>query len=214
MRRHREKYKSEIEIVKLLSEEIRFNRNQIWKVTYYCIIIYAGLFTVINLFKNIFVGDLRWVGMFYYTIILLAASISYKIVDKLYNNNFAHRSYFEKLAGITNENSRKNYKPPTNFRITDNEQYFGTFFVIIFGYIISIIYVYTIYGFCQGIYIAIFTYFILEGMLIYLRRKTIRLVTEDININVIFFILLYSVYLISKHKIILKELAQFLNKPF
>jgi hypothetical protein len=214
MQRHRENEKYEIEIVKLLSEEIRFNRNQIWKVTYYCIIIYAGLFTIINLFKNKLEGDLSWVGMFYYTMIFLTASISYKIVDKLYNNNFAHRRYFEELARITNDNSRKNYKPRTNFRITDNEQYFGTFFVIIFGCIISIIYVNTIYGFRKGLYIAIFTYFVIEGMLIYIRRKTFRLVMEDINFNIILFSLLYAMYTISKVKILTTETIQYLNKPF
>jgi hypothetical protein len=210
MRRHIEREKEETEIAKVAIEEIRFIKNQLWKVCYYAIITYAGLFTVINIFKDKLVGDLSWLGMYYYTTILLTASISLKIVDKLYNNICAFRKYFRSK----NSKSNINHNKSVIFSHPDNEQFLGIIFILLLGYLLSITYVCTIYGFNRGIYLSMSTYLGLEGMIIYYRRKTIHLVKEDISINITFFILLYSVYLVSKNKIILMELGQFLNKPF
>ncbi len=76
MQRHRDREKEEIEAAKIFLEEIRFNKNQLWRVTYYGVIIYAGIFSTINLFKDKLLGDLSWLGMFYYQKILLITSKS------------------------------------------------------------------------------------------------------------------------------------------
>lgn len=210
MRRHQEKEKMETEIAKFAIEEIRFIKNQLWKVSYYGILIYAGLFTVINIFKDKLVGELNWIAMYYYTIMLITASISLKIVDKLYINIFGLRRYF----GDKYNKSDKNVNKPVTFSHPDNEQFIGIVFILLLGYMLSIIYVYTIYGFSQGIYLAVLLYLCLEVTIIYYRSKTIRLVMDDIRLNIALFSFLYFVYCISESKIILMKLGQFLNKPF
>jgi hypothetical protein len=210
MRRHREREKEETEIAKVAIEEIRFIKNQLWKVCYYGIITYAGLFTVINIFKDKLVGDLSWLSMYYYTIIMLTASISLKIVDKLYHNIGAFRNYF----GNKNGKSIKNYNQSVRFSHPDNEQFLGILFILLLGYFLSIIYVCTIYGFNRGIYLSMSTYLGLEGMIYYYRRRTKGAMMEDINMNIVLFVLLYTVYLVSQTKIVFMQLGQFLIKPF
>ena len=197
-------------MAKVVIEEIRFNKNQLWKVYYYGIITYAGIFTVINIFKEKLVGDLSWLGMYYYTLILLTASITIKIVSKLYNNNYELRRYFES----NNSTPKRDHNKSLKISHPDNEQFLGILFILLLGYILAIIYVFTIYGFRQGIFIPVLTYLGLEVMIFYYRRKTKGAMMEDINMNIVLILLLYTVYFVSKNIIPSMELFQFLNKPF
>jgi len=213
MQRHIEREKMEMELFKIVLKETRFNKNQIWKVGYYGIIVYAGIISVINIFKDKLPAEFSWLAMYYYMLILLTASISLRITNILYHNIFASRNLFMKQAGITSTPGSK-YKESFTVYHVENEQFIAIIFITILGYVLSILYVFSIYGFNRGIYLALPTYIVLEGLITFHRRKSKHLVTEDISRNLLLLSALYFIYIVLKDNILLIEFSRSLNKPF
>jgi hypothetical protein len=169
MNRHKEKRKTKLEWdkinYKILIEEINISKKQIWNNSYYTILLFSGLFAVINILND---KNICFIYIFYYLVAMLIATISVKILNKLFINIKFYQKHIERIGF--------EYNIMTNLskidRFPNLEDVYGIYFTILISYVITLIYIFSNYSLKYSDIVIIFiNYIIIEWFLVIERKK-------------------------------------------
>lgn len=135
MNRIKERKKDESEwgrtLFKSTIDEIHFSKARVWKITYYTLLVYVALFTMINIFMS---QKKDLIFIIFYLILLIASSISFKLIINSHSIIIKCKKEIIKLM--------KEYKLEYNINIFQGygiEDFHAFYYTLCFGYIITLI---------------------------------------------------------------------------